>query len=93
MAGFFVTFMITQTAPVISIKGIREGLLITVDEGPYDEVFHLLSAEIEKKRDFLRGSRIALAVGKRPKTGKPQQLLDYEGISGTAIVKQIKELM
>jgi septum site-determining protein MinC len=58
--------MTTQTASVISIKGIREGLLITLDEGAYDEVFRLLAAEIEQKQDFLRGSRIALAVGKRP---------------------------
>lgn len=77
--------MITQTAPVISIKGIREGLLITVDEGPYDEVFHLLSAEIEKKRDFLRGSRIALAVGKRPlhrhQLAEIQELFNRHGLT------------
>jgi septum site-determining protein MinC len=64
--GFLSKFMTTQAASVISIKGIREGLLITLDEGPYEEVFHLLAVEIGQKQDFLRGSRITLAVGKRP---------------------------
>ena len=58
--------MTTSTASAISIKGIREGLLITLDDGAYDDVFYQLSAEIEQKQEFLRGSRIALAVGRRP---------------------------
>jgi transketolase len=31
-----------------------------------------------------------LAVTKKPKSGKPAELLDYEGISSNAIVKQVK---
>ncbi|MCB8945905.1 MAG: septum site-determining protein MinC [Ardenticatenaceae bacterium] len=58
--------MTLSTAPAISIKGIREGLLITLDEGAYDDVLYQLSVEIEQKQEFLRGSRIALAVGRRP---------------------------
>ena len=53
-------------ASAVSIKGIREGLLITLDDGAYDDVLYELSAEIEQKQEFLRGSRIALAVGRRP---------------------------
>lgn len=34
-----------------------------------------------------------LAVRKTPKSGKPDELLDYEGISRNAIVKKIKELI
>jgi transketolase len=33
----------------------------------------------------------SLAVRKKPKSGKPSELLDYEGISGKAIVKEVKE--
>ena len=77
--------MTTQTAPAISIKGIREGLLITLDEGPYDEVLHLLAAEIEQKQDFLRGSRIALAVGKQPlyrhQLAEIQNLFNQHGLT------------
>jgi transketolase len=34
-----------------------------------------------------------LAVTKMPRSGKPQELLDYEGISKNAIIKKIKELI
>jgi transketolase len=34
----------------------------------------------------------ALAVRKKPKSGKPQELLDYEEISRKAIVNKVKEL-
>jgi len=33
----------------------------------------------------------SLAVSNKPKSGKPAELLDYEGISGKAIVREIKE--
>ncbi|HBA85255.1 MAG TPA: transketolase [Verrucomicrobia bacterium] len=36
---------------------------------------------------------IQLAVRKRPKSGKPAELLDYEEISGAAIVKTVHTLM
>jgi transketolase len=35
----------------------------------------------------------SLAVTKKPKSGKPAELLDYEGISSKAIVKQVKEAL
>jgi transketolase len=34
-----------------------------------------------------------LAVRKMPKSGKPEELLDYEEISKNAIVKKIKEII
>lgn len=36
---------------------------------------------------------ISLAVRKEPHSGKPQELLDYEEISSTAIVKKVKSLL
>jgi transketolase len=35
----------------------------------------------------------SLAVRKMPKSGKPDELLDYEGISKQAIVKKVKEIV
>jgi transketolase len=35
----------------------------------------------------------SLAVTKVPRSGKPDELLDYEGISGSAIVRKVKELL
>ena len=34
----------------------------------------------------------SLAVRKKPQSGKPQELLDFEGISQQAIVAQVKAL-
>lgn len=34
-----------------------------------------------------------LAVRKMPRSGKPEELLDYEGISSAAIVRKVKELL
>ena len=34
----------------------------------------------------------ALAVTKKPKTGKPAELLDFEEISRSAIVKLVKQI-
>jgi transketolase len=42
----------------------------------------------------LEGIRLhSLAVRKKPKSGKPQELLDFEGISRKTIVEKIKELV
>lgn len=35
----------------------------------------------------------SLAVRKMPKSGKPEELLDYEGISKKAIIQKVKELL
>ncbi len=34
-----------------------------------------------------------LAVAKKPKSGSPEELLDYEGISRGAIVNKVKEIL
>jgi len=54
-----------QNVRKVSIKGIREGLLISVEDGPYDDVFADLKTELAEKRDFLQGSKMVLQVGKR----------------------------
>ena len=35
----------------------------------------------------------SLAVGRKPRSGKPKELLDYEGISHKAIVSKVKEII
>ncbi len=45
------------------IKGIRDGLLMTISSGPpHDELLKILAAEILAKSTFLRNSRIALEL-------------------------------
>lgn len=61
--------MAEQKSVGINIKGIRDGLLIQLAGRPADESYEqltaALAAEIAARADFLRGSRIALDVGRR----------------------------
>ncbi len=50
----------------------------------------------EAVRSVLAGSNLpvySLAVEKMPRSGKPEELLDYETISSNAIIKKVKELV
>lgn len=58
--------MVMQVEQHIRIKGIRDGLLITLGEGGYSDVLRQLTAELKQKQAFLQGSRVALEVGDRP---------------------------
>jgi septum site-determining protein MinC len=49
----------------VEIKGIRDGLLIRVDDHPEFAIVELLADELAAKQEFLRGSRIAVEVGQR----------------------------
>ncbi len=57
----------TEGAPKISIKGFRDGLLVTMGDGaPWEEAEQALLAAIGERADFFRGARVALDVGSRP---------------------------
>jgi septum site-determining protein MinC len=47
----------------IQIKGIREGLLVTLGDQPWDEVHQALLDHLDDQVEFLRGARLALDVG------------------------------
>ena len=47
----------------LQIKGIRDGLLITLGEGSWDEQRQVLMAHLDQQGGFLRGARLALDVG------------------------------
>ncbi len=49
--------------PKIQIKGIREGLLVTLGDGHWDEVRQALLETIDQQVEFLRGARLVLDVG------------------------------
>ena len=52
----------------ISIKGIREGLLLTIkpDVGDWQEMASKVASRIDEQRAFFKGARMALDVGSRP---------------------------
>ncbi len=49
--------------PKVQIKGIRDGLLIILGEGPWYDSHAALLEHIDQQIEFLKGARIALDVG------------------------------
>jgi septum site-determining protein MinC len=68
--------MAEKTQSAISIKGIREGILVTLGEGDFEELLATLGSELATKKGFLSGSRIALNVGRRDLSR--QKLVDVQ---------------
>src|SRR5258706_12003916 len=52
----------------INIKGIREGLLLTIkpDAGEWSELAARIAQRIDDQKAFFKGARVALDVGTRP---------------------------
>lgn len=55
--------MIEEKRLTVQIKGIRDGLLITLGEGEWPELLAALLAHIDEKGSFFQGARVALDVG------------------------------
>ncbi len=49
----------------LTIKGVKDGLLIQVPDGPWDQAQQSLMATVGEQSDFLRGARLALQVDER----------------------------
>ena len=54
--------MATET-PLIQIKGLRDGLLVTLGDSGWNVVKTAFVRQIEEKADFFKGARLALDVG------------------------------
>ncbi len=52
-----------------------------------------LGAAVRAALSFLPAPVYSLAVRKKPKSGTPEELLDFAEISGKAIVKQVKQIL
>jgi septum site-determining protein MinC len=50
----------------LPIKGVRDGLLVTLPEGAWENVRADLLATIDERGDFFRGARLVLQVEDRP---------------------------
>ncbi|MEJ5222910.1 MAG: septum site-determining protein MinC [Anaerolineales bacterium] len=51
---------------LLQIKGIRDGLLITLGSAPWKDLSNALFAQIESQQAFFNGARVALEVGPQP---------------------------
>jgi septum site-determining protein MinC len=49
----------------VNIKGIKEGLLVTVGEGDWGEASERLIALLNEKAEFFKGARLVLQIGPR----------------------------
>jgi septum site-determining protein MinC len=49
----------------LTIKGVKDGLLIQIPDGPWEQVQESLMATLSEQSDFLRGARLALQVDER----------------------------
>lgn len=74
----------------IEIKGIREGLLITLGEGKWPEARKTLLEHVDQQGDFLHGAGITLDVGnhilKSIEVGQLRDELSERGISLRAVL-------
>ncbi len=55
--------MVMQNKQAINIKGVRDGLLITLGEGEWVELERALVQVLEDRSSFLQGAKVALDVG------------------------------
>ncbi|RMG95578.1 MAG: septum site-determining protein MinC [Chloroflexi bacterium] len=87
--------MVAQTEPQISIKGVREGLLITLGNGVYADILARLEEELTTKQTFLQGSQVILAVGDRAlrlaELRDVQQMLAERGLTLWAVLADLPE--
>ncbi len=74
----------------MQIKGIRDGLLITLGEGDWPDIRQALLEHIDSQADFLRGARIALDVGnhilKAAELGQLRNMLSDKGLTLWAVI-------
>ena len=76
--------------PEVQIKGIREGLLVSLGDGHWDEVQHALIQEIDKQADFLQGAKLILDVDQHvigaAEMGKLRDQFSDRGLSLWAVL-------
>jgi len=74
----------------IQIKGIREGLLIVLGEGDWEDVRTRFLEEVDEQAAFLKGARLAVDVGnhtiKAVEMGSLRDALSDRGLSLWAVI-------
>lgn len=76
--------------PKVQIKGIRDGLLITLGEGSWEDLEQALLESLDKETEFLRGARLALDVGnhilKAAELGELRKKISERGLTLWAVL-------
>lgn len=53
----------SDSNPLVEIKGLRDGLLVSLGNAEWDELRAVLMEQIEARQSFFQGARVALDVG------------------------------
>ncbi len=79
-------------APEIKIKGIRDGLLITVGDGDWTDAQTNLFNQLQQRASFIQGARITLDVGNHilhaAEMGKLRDTLSAMGVNLQTVLSQ-----
>ena len=74
----------------VTVKGIREGVLITLNSGDLADVLDRLAELVESRQTFFSGGKVALRVGDRKLTfqdvARLQQVFEERGVDVWAIL-------
>lgn len=68
-----------MTSERIAVKGIRQGLLVTLGEGEWSSLMTALKAHLGENPAFFRGGRMAIEVGERRLT--PAEIEEVRSIA------------
>jgi septum site-determining protein MinC len=55
-------FVMNETNSLVQIKGLRDGLLVSLDDAPWEEQRAALIAQVDAQPTFFQGARLALDV-------------------------------
>jgi septum site-determining protein MinC len=82
--------MVNDRRQMLQIKGIKDGLLVTLSEGDWPELETALLAHVEERAGFFQGARMALDVGnhilRAAEMGLLRDRLSNKGISLWAVI-------
>ncbi|MFQ5617127.1 MAG: septum site-determining protein MinC, partial [Anaerolineales bacterium] len=74
----------------VKIKGIRDGLLITLGDGEWSDLKAALFDQMQQRAEFIRGARVTLDVGNQilhaAEMGKLREKLSEFGVSLHAVL-------
>lgn len=78
--------------PEVEIKGIREGLLVSVGEGEWPDAEVSLLTELARQKDFLRGAKLILDVDEHninaASMGRLRDQISEHGLSLWAVLSR-----
>jgi len=79
-----------EAQPKVRIKGVREGLLVTLEEEDWEVARASLLDQVQARAEFLRGGRLILDVGnhilRAAELGQLRDALSEQGVALWAVL-------